>query len=365
MSLDTGIIGLPGSGRTTLFNALTGGGASTEGGLATPRIGTAQVPDFRLDALADLLYPGKVVPASVTYIDIGSSLKDIVAGKGISGQLLNQISNLEILINVVRAFSDESIPHIEGSLDTDRDITNMNLELTFSDLALLEKRLSRIEASLKAAKPSERPGLLSEQQLIERIKADLEKDVPIRDMTLTSEESRVLSGYQLLSAKPLLIVVNIGEDQLTQAESLDAELDRRYSGVKCRASSVCSELEMELSQLDDLAAEELRSEYHISEAGSDRVIRLSYDLLGFISFFTIISNEVKAWSIQSGTNALKAAGKIHSDMERGFIRAEVIGYDDMIKCGSLTEARKKGLLRLEGKSYPVQDGDVITFLFNV
>ncbi|MFC1988252.1 redox-regulated ATPase YchF [Chloroflexota bacterium] len=365
MSLDIGIIGLPDSGRTTLFNALTGGEASTGGGSAAPHIGAAQVPDSRLKALTDIFHPAKVVPASVTYIDIGASIKDVVEGKSISGQLLQQISNLDVLINVVRAFSDESIPHVEGSLDTERDISNMNLELTFSDLALLERRLSRIEASLKAAKTAERPGILREQALIEKVKAELEKDVPVRDISLSDEETRALSGYQLLSAKPLLIVVNIGENQLAEAESLVAGLSERYARAKCRASSVCGELEMELSQLDDTAAAELRGEYLMNEPGSNRVIRLSYDLLGLISFFTVGSDEVKAWSIQSGTDAVKAAGKIHSDIERGFIRAEVISYDDMISCGSIAEARKKGLLRLEGKNYIVQDGDVITILFNV
>ncbi|MFC1991873.1 redox-regulated ATPase YchF, partial [Chloroflexota bacterium] len=340
------------------------GGYSREGS-AAPHIGTTQVPDYRLKVLADIFHPGRIVPASVTYIDIGASVKDVVEGKGISGQLLHQISNLDVLINVVRAFSDENIPHIEGSLDIERDIANMNLELTFSDMALLERRLSRIEASLKGAKPAERPGILREQGLIKRVKTDLEKDVPVRDMTLTVEETKALSSYQLLSAKPLLIVVNIAEDQLAQAESLAAELSMRYSRAKCQVATVCGELDMELSQLDDMAADELRSEYRMNESGGNRVIRLSYDLLGLLSFFTVGSDEVKAWSIQSGTDAVKAAGKIHSDIERGFIRAEVIGYDDMVKCGSLAEARKKGLLRLEGKSYTIQDGDVITFLFNV
>ncbi|MFC1953644.1 redox-regulated ATPase YchF, partial [Chloroflexota bacterium] len=296
MSLDIGIIGLPDSGRTTLFNALTRGEVSTGGGLAAPRIGTAQVPDYRLQGLADIFQPRKIVPATVTYIDIDASVKDVIEGKGISSQLLHQITNLDVLINVVRAFCDESIPHIEGSLDTDRDITNMNLELTFSDMTLLEKRLSRIETSLKSAKPAERPGLLREQRLIEKVKADLERDMPVRDMTLTAEEAKALSVYQLLSAKPLLLVVNIGENQLTQTESLTTELSERYSKAKCQGISVCGELEMELSELDDLAAEELRNEYRMSEPGSNRVIKLSYDLLGLISFFTVGSDEVKAWS---------------------------------------------------------------------
>ena len=368
MSVDTGIIGLPKSGRTTIFNALTRGEADTgrytkEG--SVPHIGTAKIPESRLTVLTDMLHPKKVVPASATYIDIGASVKDMVQDKGIGGQLLAQLSNVDALINVVRAFRDESIPHVEGSLDVERDIANMNLELTFTDLALLERRLDRIELSLKGAKPPEHSGLLLEQEIITRIKTDLEKDVPVRELALTTEEAKALSGYQLLSVKPLLVVANIGEDQLAQAESLAAELNSRYSQQKCRITTICGELEMELAQLEDSAAKELRAEYGIKESGVDRIIKLSYELLGLISFFTTASSEVKAWSIQSGTEAVKAAGKIHSDMEKGFIRAEVINYDDLVKCGNLAEARKKGLLRLEGKNYIVQDGDVITFLFNV
>ena len=182
---------------------------------------------------------------------------------------------------------------------------------------------------------------------------------------MTAEETRALSGYQLLSAKPLLIVVNIGEEHLAQAESQAAELNSQYSRKNCRVTTICGELEMEIAQLDGNAVEELRADYRIKEPGVDRIIRLSYELLGLISFFTTASSELKAWSIRKGTDAIKAAGKIHSDMERGFIRAEVISYEDLLKCGSIAEARKKGLLRLEGKNYTVQDGDIITFLFNV
>ncbi len=368
MSVDIGVIGLAKSGRTTIFNALTRGEADTriytqEG--SAPHIGTAQVPEPRLKVLADMLHPKKVVPASATYIDISTSVKGLVEDKGIGGQLLAQLSNVDALINVVRAFRDESIPHVEGSLDIERDIANMDLELTFSDLALLERRLGRMEVSLKGAKPPERPGLLREQELLMKIKADLEKDVPVRELALTTEEARTMANYQFLTAKPLLVVVNIGEDQLPQAESLETELDSRYSQPLRRLTTFCGELEMELAQLDDSAAEELRAEFGIREPGVYRVIKLSYELLELVSFFTIASAEVKVWSIPSGTEAIKAAGKIHSDMERGFIRAEVTSYGDLVKCGSLPEARKRGLLRLEGKTYQVQDGDVITFLFNV
>ncbi|MFQ6121659.1 MAG: redox-regulated ATPase YchF [Dehalococcoidales bacterium] len=368
MSVDIGIIGLAKSGKTTIFNALTKGKADTGGYTAeslTPHIGVAKVPEPRLKTLADMLQPQRIVPAEVRYTDIGASVRSLAKGKGIGGELLNQLSNTDALINVVRAFSDESIPHVEGSLDVDRDIATMDLELIFSDLALLERRLERIETSLKGAKPPERPGILREQETLIKLKTDLEKDVPIRELRLTTDEARTITNYQFLTAKPLLVVVNIGEEQLPEAEFLEAELNSRYSREKCRVITLCGKLEMELAQLDNSAAEEFRADFGIKESGLDRTIKLSYELLGLISFFTTVSSEVKAWSIQSGTNALKAAGKIHSDMERGFIRAEVISYDDLVKCGNLSEARKKGLLRLEGKNYIVQDGDVITFLFNV
>ena len=368
MSVDIGIIGLAKSGKTTIFNALTKGKAGTRGyareGLA-PHIGIAKVPEPRLKILADMLHPQRIVPAEVKYIDIGASVKELAKEKGISGQLLSQLSNADALTNVVRAFTDESIPHIEGSLDVDRDIATADLELTFSDLAIIERRQDRIKVSLKGAKQPERQGLIQEQETLMKIKANLEKAVPIRELKLTTEEARNITGYQFLTAKPLLVVVNIGEEQLPQAASLGAELDSHYSGSKRRLITLCGKLEMELAQLDNKAADEFRTEFSIKESGLTRIIKLSYQLLGLISFFTILSGEIKAWSIQNGTTALKAAGKIHSDIERGFIRAEVISYEDLVKCGSLPEARKKGLLRLEGKNYIVHDGDVITFLFNV
>ncbi len=368
MSVDTGIIGLAKSGKTTVFNALTKGKADTGSYTAerlTPHVGTARVPEPRLQTLTDMLQPKRVVPAEVRYTDIGASVKSLVKDKGIGGELLNQLSNADALINVVRAFTDESIPHVEGSLDVERDIATMNLELVFSDLAIIERRLERIEASLKGAKPPERQTFLHEQETLLKFKADLEKEVPIRELKLTAGEARTIANYQFLTAKPLLIMVNIGEEQLAEAASLEADLNSRYAQEKCHVTTLCGKLEMELAQLENSEAEEFRADFGLKESGLDRVIKQSYALLGFISFFTTVSSEVKAWSIPNGTSALKAAGKIHSDMERGFIRAEVISYDDLVKCGNLHEARKKGLLRLEGKDYIVQDGDVITFLFNV
>ena len=363
MSVDIGIIGLAKSGKTTIFNTLTGVKADTVS--STPHIGITKVPDPRLKVLADMLHPKKVVPTEARFIDIGASTKGLVDSKGIGGQFLSELSNVDALIAVVRAFSDESIPHIEGSLDIKRDISTIGLELAVSDLAIIERRLEKIDTSLKGAKPPEREHLRREQEILLKISADLEKDIPIRELTLSPDVTRVVANYQFLTAKPYLIIANIGEEQLSQAASLEAQLNSQYSRPKCRAISLCGKLEMELAQLDETSANEFRAEFNLEESGRDRAIKSAYELLGLISFFTTASSEVKAWPIQSGADALKAAGKIHSDMERGFIRAEVIGYDDLVRCGSPAEARKKGLLRLEGKNYPVRDGDVITFLFNV
>ena len=368
MSVNIGIIGLPQSGRTTIFNGLTKGkvdtGSHAPKGFA-PHIGIARVPEPRLPILADMLKPKRVVSTEIRYIDVGASVKDLVKDESISGQLLNQLSQVDALINVVRAFTDEKIPHIEGNLDVTRDITTMDLELTFSDLAIIERRLNRIELSLKGAKQPERQGFLREQETLMKFKVDLEKDVPIRELKLTTDETRMITNYQFLTAKPMLIAVNIGEEQLSEATSVETELNARHSRPHCGVITVCGKLEMEFSQLDNSTAEEFRADFGLSESGLDRITRSAYKILGLISFFTTASDEIKVWPIQSGTSALKAAGKIHSDMERGFIRAEVISYHDLVKCGSLAEARKKGLLRLEGKTYTVQEGDVITFLFNV
>ncbi|MBA7691985.1 Ribosome-binding ATPase YchF [subsurface metagenome] len=363
MTIDIGIIGPAKSGKTTVFNALTRGKADTRS--LAPHIGVAKVPEPRLQVLADMLHPKKVVPAEVSYTDIGASVKDLGGGKGVGGQILNQLSDADALINVVRTFADESIPHTEGSLDVERDIATTNLELTLHDLGIISRRLERIETSLKAAKPAEHQALQWEQKLLTRLKAASEKEVPIRELGVSADEARLMANYQFLTAKPMLIVVNIGEEQIAQADSMQEELNARYARAGSKVITLCGELEMEITQLDDEAAQAFRAEFGLPESGLEHVVELSYELLGLISFFTTVSDEMKAWSIPKGTPALKAAGKIHSDIERGFIRAEVISYDDLMKCGSMAEAHKKGRLRLEGKSYIVQDGDVITFLFNV
>ncbi len=368
MSINIGIIGLPQSGKTTLFNALTGGQADTKTHVVegiSSHVGIARVPEPRLNVLNDMLHPRKLVPVEVKYIDVGASVKSLAQDKGLDGELLNQLNTVDTLITVVRAFADDSIPHSEGSLDVARDITTMNMELVFSDLAIIERRLQKLEESMKAARAPERQALTAEKDILLAFKADLEQDRPIRELHPEGAAARIIANYQLLTAKPLLIVINIGEEQLPEASSLEEEINAKFSGEKCRAITLCGKLEIELSQLDDDAAWEFRAEYGLQESGLARTIEISYDLSDLVTFFTTASNEVRAWSVKKGTTAVKAAGKIHTDMEKGFIRAEGISFDSLVKCGSVAEARKQGQLRLEGKDYIVQDGDVITFLFNV
>jgi len=359
--VEIGIIGLPKSGKTTVFNALTKGKAET-GTYATggPNVGVTKVPDPRLDVLNEMLQPKRKVLAEVRYIDVAAPTKG-----ELSGQYLAHLSKADALLHVVRAFEDDKVPHIEGSINPERDVATLDMELSYSDLSILEKRLQKIETSLKGAKAHDREAFAKEQALLARIKSALENEVPIREQELTEEETKAISSYQFLSAKPLLIVFNISEEMLPQASSLEEEWRTTYQRPHLEVAVLCGKLEMELAQLDDADAQEFRSTMGVTESALNRMIRLSHDLLGLISFFTVVSDEVKAWTIQRDTMAVKAAGKVHSDMERGFIRAEVIGYEELVKCGSIAEGRKRGLLHTEGKSYIVKDGDVITFLFNV
>ncbi len=367
MSVDIGIVGLSKSGKTTIFNGLTKGKAAT-GGYSTKaqaNIGMASVPDDRIHKMAEIFHPKKIVHAEVKYIDIGASLKEMAVDRGIGGQLLNQLSTVDVLVNVVRAFKDDSLPHPEGSIDAARDIDAMNLELAFSDLAIMEKRLEKMEGALKAAKAAERLQYQKEQETLQKIKAALEKDVPIRELQLTPDESKSLSNYQFLTAKPLLTVVNIGEEDLPRTKEIEEELNKKFARAKTRVIASCGKLEMELSQMGDEAMDDFRKEFGMEESGLDRTVKVSYELLDLISFLTVGEDECRAWPIKRGIEAQKAAGKIHTDIERGFIRAEVIQYTDLLRVGSLVEAKRQGLLRSEGKTYIVKDGDVINFLFNV
>jgi len=358
------IIGIPESGKTTIFNALTRGSAEVAAYSPTlaPNTGVAKVSDSRLSMLEGIFQPKKTVPAEVSYTDIAGPLKGF-GKEGAGGEFLNYLTTADALLQVVRAFEDDKVPHPEGSIEPKRDIASLDLELAISDLAIIERRLDKLETSLKGAKTAERESYLKEQLLLQKIKAELEKETPIRIQGLAKEELKMLANYQFLTAKPMLVVLNIGESQISQASQLEGEISSLYPQFAVVA--LCGKLEMELAQLSDAEAEEFREAMGLSKPALDRVIDLSYSLLGLVSFFTTVSSELKAWTIPGGTPAPKAAGKIHSDMERGFIRAEVISYSDLESCGNLAEARKRGLLRTEGKNYVIQDGDVVTFLFNV
>ena len=367
--MEISIIGLPNTGKTTIFNALTKCVVETTkqhsaGGLIT-NLAIAKVPDERVTMLSSIFHPQKTTPAEIKYVDIGGLGKSFGKEQGVSGQLLNTLSNADAILQVVRAFEDENIPHIEGKIDPLRDIETMDLELIFSDLLIVEKRLGRLESSLKGGRGTEHDAALKEQELLNRVKGSLEKNIPIRLQKLTEEEMRSLSNYQFLTAKPMLVVVNIGEKQLDSYGTTLEELKQRYSQPQVELISMCGKLEMELAQLNEAEAEEFRKDIGLKETAFESVIKHSYALLGLISFFTVGEDEVKAWTIHKGTPAIKAAGKIHSDIEKGFIRAEIISYNDFIKSGNMAEARKHGLLRLEGKTYIVQDGDIAHFLFNV
>ncbi len=371
MSIDIGIIGLPQSGKTTIFNAFVANaftGGSTEPSRHDPQaanIGIVKVPDKRLDVLTNMYNPRKKVPIEVKFTDIGAGVRGGKEIKGFSGEMLTQLNNVETLVGVVRAFRDESIPHPEGSVDIRRDIATLEMELAFSDLSIIERRLERIEGSLKASKPGDRPPILREQEMMLKFKSLLEGEKPLRDMTPDANEAKIFANFQFISAKPLLIVLDIGEDQLAEAEKLEGEYQAACTSDKCRVAAICGKLEAELAGMEEEEAKVFREDYGLKESGLERAIRLSYELSDMISFFTVGPDECRAWPIKRNTPAVKAAGKIHTDIEKGFIRAEMVGYDDLIASGSMAEAKKRGLVRLEGKEYIVRDGDILNFLFNV
>ena len=290
---------------------------------------------------------------------------DIWEVDGRTWTIKNGIKQIIPKLQVVRALEDSSDPHPELTVDPHRDLEAMELELAFADLGILERRINRLDSELKSARASEKETRLRERHILERIKDALESGTPIREQTLSDEELKLLENFRFITANPTLIIWNIGEDDIAQQEQIEEAINARYSRPNVEGIVVCGKLEMELMEMNDEDKIEFRTALGIHDSGLDRAIRDSYRILGLVSFFTEGSDECKAWTISSDTTVIKAAGKIHSDIERGFIRAEVISYDDFLRCGTLAEGKKKGLLRLEGKTYKVQDGDIITILFNV
>ena len=363
--MEIGIIGLPQSGKTTVFNALTKGKASVASYSGKPNIGVAKVPDYRIDNLAELYQPRKVVPAEVTYTDVPPPPEGFGETKGIGGEYLNDLQNSEALVIVIRAFEDPSIPHVDETIDPFRDGENLLMEMTFSDLDILDRRVTKVKSGFKSAKAQERDYLNKELATLEKFREKMDAGIALRDQTFTTEESRQLSGFGFLSNKPVIIVLNIDEQQLSEAESLETKLSSTFSGTELRTTVICAKLEMELAQMEQEDELVFRKDLGMIESSLSKMIKVSYDVVGQIAFFTVGEDEVRAWEIRVDTAAQKAAGKIHTDLERGFIRAEVVPYEDLIQCRSLSESRKRGVLRQEGKDYIVKDGDIMHVLFNV
>jgi ribosome-binding ATPase len=358
------IIGLPNSSKTTVFNALTRGNIETtafSSGVFEEHTATVDVPDERIDKLSAMFKPRKTIYAKVTYTDIAGLAKGVGAG-GLSGPLLNTLSQSDELLHVVRAFDDPDVAHSEGSIDPCRDIDIIDGELLLSDMIIVERRIERLEASVKKGGDKlQRAREEAELELFKRLNEVLNEGTPLRDMDLSSVEAKALRNYGLLTLKPMLIVLNVGD----QAADASAEAMCMYPHKLSRVAALQGRIEMELAQMAPEDAAEFLAGYGITEAGLNRVIRMSYDLLGLQSFFTVGEDEVRAWTIPVGAPAVEAAGVIHTDLARGFIRAEVIHYDSLMAAGSMVSAKSKGLLRLEGKEYPVQNGDILNIRFHV
>ena len=349
-----GIIGLPQSGKTTIFNAVTRGNTPTSASAGRMEVHTAvvDVPDERVDKLSAMFKPRKTIYTKVTYADI-AGLESGAAKSGISGQLLNQLTQMDGFILVVRAFLDENVPHPAGSVNPRRDVESMVSELLLNDLIAVERKLERLADERKKGGTDK---VLNERQtaLFKRLQEALNASVPLRKLEFSAEENRELASFGLLTRKPMLTVFNLGEGQSTP----DIKLDHP-------SVALMGKLEMEIAQLGPDDAEIFMKEYGIEELSLNRMIRLSYDLLELQSFFTVGEDEVRAWTTRRGAPAVEAAGEIHTDIQRGFVRAEVVAYDDLIALGGMTEAKAKGKLRLEGKDYPVKDGDIMHVRFNI
>jgi GTP-binding protein YchF len=363
-----GIVGLPNVGKSTLFNAITKAGAESANYpfcTIEPNVGVVSVPDKRLDVLEKIYTSKKKIYTAIEFYDIAGLVKGASKGEGLGNKFLSHIREVESIVHVVRCFDDTNVVHVDGCIDPIRDIETINLELIFSDLEVMDRRIEKI---VKLAKSGSNKDAKSEYELMLKVKKHLEDGKAVRTLELTEDEGEIVKGYFLLTTKPVLYVSNISEDDLVSG-NLENEYVKKVKDYASKEDSevivISAKIEEELSTLDDDEKKEMLQEYGLDEAGLDKLIHSSYKLLGLMSFLTAGVQEVRAWTIQNGTKAPQAAGKIHTDIERGFIRAEIVSYDKLVECGSESAAKEKGFFRLEGKEYIMQDGDIVNFRFNV
>ena len=363
-----GIVGLPNVGKSTLFNSLTKAGAESANYpfcTIDPNVGVVTVPDERLNVLGEMYHTKKIIPAAIEFVDIAGLVKGASKGEGLGNQFLANIREVDAIVHVVRCFEDSNIVHVDGSIDPMRDVETINLELIFSDIEVLDRRIAKTARSARNDKAAAK-----ELKLLEKIKAYLEDGRLAKnfDDFEDEEEEELFQSFILLTAKPVIFAANVTEDDLPNdgEDNEGVQKLRKYAEEeKCEVFVVCAQIEQEIAELEDDEKKMFLEDLGLKESGLEKLIRASYRLLGLISYLTAGEPEVRAWTITKGTKAPQAAGKIHTDFERGFIRAEVVAYDDLIACGSHNAAKEKGLIRLEGKDYVVQDGDIMLFRFNV